>query len=555
MKYILESEIPILEEKDKKYKVNIFLQYFIHDNLSRHKEILYALSKNIENSCVDNIYLLNERFYTNSEINYLDETKITQVVINKRMEYSDVIKYVNDNNIEGYICIINSDIYLDNTLENIHKTNIDTQKYVFMQLRYNLVNNIPVIFGPRPDSQDVWIYHSNFNKDLYKYYRVFNIQLGKPGCDNKIAYLFNILAYKIINYPELIKTIHVHSTEIRNYSRNDVIKSPYLFVIPYFIKNDIIKNNPHYQYFKNEKLSYNDNIDIYDYIKTKLDINNKFIIPRVAGIENNFAVLARMYNLNKNKPGSEQLLSRFIQEHMIRVMKNNAGVKITSINSALKYSDLYLNAFKNCDIYFAWEKNGEVYKGIHFSQDYIENQICKSNVPVWAFSLDIFHYIHNENIWTHALKGKRILLVSAFEESLKKQIPNRDKIYGIELFPDCTFITIKPPQTQGEQPSEDFSLELQKFYKELDKIKNDYDIALVSCGGNGNLICNYIYEEHNKSAIYVGGVLQMYFGILGNRWLEERKDIVNMYINKYWTRPMDIEKPLNHKNIEKGCYW
>ena len=89
----------------------------------------------------------------------------------------------------------------------------------------------------------------------------------------------------------------------------------------------------------------------------------------------------------------------------------------------------------------------------------------------------------------------------------------------------------------------------------MDTIKDDYDIALVSCGGYGNLVCNYIFEKHNKSAIYVGGVLQMYFGILGNRWLEERKDVVNMYSNQYWVRPMNSEKPANHITVERGCYW
>ena len=35
-----------------------------------------------------------------------------------------------------------------------------------------------------------------------------------------------------------------------------------------------------------------------------------------------------------------------------------------------------------------------------------------------------------------------------------------------------------------------------------------------------------------KPAIYVGGVLQMYFGILGQRWVRERPDILRMYLNE-----------------------
>jgi hypothetical protein len=58
-----------------------------------------------------------------------------------------------------------------------------------------------------------------------------------------------------------------------------------------------------------------------------------------------------------------------------------------------------------------------------------------------------------------------------------------------------------------------------------------------------------------KSAIYVGGVLQMYFGIYGERWLRERSDIMRMYLNKHWSRPKENERPKNYKEVEKSCYW
>ena len=47
----------------------------------------------------------------------------------------------------------------------------------------------------------------------------------------------------------------------------------------------------------------------------------------------------------------------------------------------------------------------------------------------------------------------------------------------------------------------------------------------------------------------------MYFGLLGSRWLKERPDIVRLYLNSYWSRPKESEKPKNHGNIEGSCYW
>ena len=79
-------------------------------------------------------------------------------------------------------------------------------------------------------------------------------------------------------------------------------------------------------------------------------------------------------------------------------------------------------------------------------------------------------------------------------------------------------------------------------------------IAFVSCGGYANPICSHIYSK-GKSAMYIGGVLQMYFGILGNRWIQERNDVVHLFYNEYWKRPKVSERPLNYGKIENGCYW
>ena len=76
-------------------------------------------------------------------------------------------------------------------------------------------------------------------------------------------------------------------------------------------------------------------------------------------------------------------------------------------------------------------------------------------------------------------------------------------------------------------------IELQKFTSKLDSL--EYDVALVSAGGYGNLVCNYIYKN-GKSAICVGDVLQMYFGILGSAWLTDRPDVLRLFLNEYWSK-------------------
>jgi len=156
--------------------------------------------------------------------------------------------------------------------------------------------------------------------------------------------------------------------------------------------------------------------------------------------------------------------------------------------------------------------------------------------------------------WTHALSGKRLLIVSSFAETFKKQLPHLSKIYGRDLFPGCSFVFLKPPVTNGSNRSRPYRTELNEFKKRIENIKNDFDIALVSCGGYGNPILSKIYDM-GKSAIYVGGVLQMYFGVYGSRWERERPTIMRLFKNEYWVRPTAQERPAGFENVEGSCYW
>ena len=62
------------------------------------------------NQDIDKIYLLNEKIYTHEELK-VNSDKIVQENIEKRLKFSDVFNYVQENNIEGYIVIVNSDFF------------------------------------------------------------------------------------------------------------------------------------------------------------------------------------------------------------------------------------------------------------------------------------------------------------------------------------------------------------------------------------------------------------------------------------------------------------
>jgi hypothetical protein len=521
---IIEQSLPTCKDYTTNDPIHLFLQFYIDKDPIHKREICYALKKNVKNPHIDSIILLNERIYTDDELG-ITSSKIKQIVIHKRITYSDFLNY----KIDGYKILVNADIFVDDTIQNVRTSDIHLHKKMYALLRYEYNNGEPTIFcrptktTGREDSQDTWIVHSNhsFTK---KELNVFKIQLGTPGCDNKITYLFKILGYDIYNDPEYIKTYHCHINNTqRNYTGS--IVNPFCHIFPanmeYSAKNEQINDLSMVTYSFSKS-----NTELYNMLQT----NQPILIPRIAGVENNFVICQDFTVLQKLMP----------------TMKKNAGIQFNSIHSIEQYKKWYLSAFEKCSVYATWEPWGNVYKSIAKTQNEIQRLYPKPTI--WAFVYDIFHYIHKP--WTHALANKRILIISAFADSIAKQ-PNA---YPIDLFPNCTFIYLKPPQTNGSNASLDWHIEFVQFCNKVKRLENEFDVALCSCGGYGNPICSYIYSM-NKTAIYVGGVLQMYFGVYGNRWLTERKDCMKLYMTPDWKRPSEHEKPLNHSSIESGCYW
>ena len=526
----------------------LITQFYKSNNEYRQKEIVNCLIYNLNNPFINEIYLITETAYTLNQIGLpenANNSKIKIININARMKYSDAFNIVSQNNLKGYIIIANSDIFFDSTIEKLYVSNASLEKKVYCLLRLEYTNRDLTkctIYGSGTNcSQDTWIFHSNYNI-LPQHNKLFSFELGIPGCDNHITYLFTILGFKLYNEPYLIRTYHNHRSNFRTYDNTTTrISGNYVLVNPLLYENNKPLINP--------KLRYNiqeENNELRSYLEDKIKNNTKFILPRISGIENNFAYLGVCIANNKLTKEEYNYIN-----NVIKSMKNNAGIKLTSIKSILKYSELYLEAFNLCDAYFDWDKSGNYIQHIALSHDFITNNFEKNKF--WALSLDIFNNIHN-NPWTQALNGKRLLIISPFIESMKSKLDILPEIYGVDIFPNCEFIFLKPPQTHAAMPSDEFDIELERFIEEIKRIKDDFDIALCSCGGYANLVCSEIFKL-NKSAIYVGGVLQMFFGIYGTRWLKEKPEILRIYMNKHWSRPSENEKPSGHNNIENGCYW
>ena len=162
--------------------------------------------------------------------------------------------------------------------------------------------------------------------------------------------------------------------------------------------------------------------------------------------------------------------------------------------------------------------------------------------------------------WTHALKVKKVLIINPFVESFKRQMDRGFTFFNTteqskQIFlPGQEFVYYRSYNTlAGNRLHKNWFETFSIMCKDIKAL--DFDIALLGCGGYGLPLCNFI-NKMGKSAIYIGGALQLLFGVSGNRWTSH--DIignVSKLPGNLWTRPIDEEKVSGGNTVEGACYW
>lgn len=219
------------------------------------------------------------------------------------------------------------------------------------------------------------------------------------------------------------------------------------------------------------------------------------------------------------------------------VGKNAMSGFLALMNSSQSDIDKLSSAIENCD--GASESMAET------MQDNLNGQltILKSQLEELAISFGD--------------KGKKVLVIHPFAETIKKQYEKREHLFeNPDILPEFEKLTvIKAVQSIAGNSSE---TGFKDWFEALDFMKNqmdqsDYEIALIGCGAYGMSLAAHA-KRQGKIAVHMAGWTQMLFGIYGNRWIEDQPEF-KKYINEYWTRPGIDERPKNAEKVEGGCYW
>ena len=228
----------------------------------------------------------------------------------------------------------------------------------------------------------------------------------------------------------------------------------------------------------------------------------------------------------------------------------NNGIYPLTTTIIEEFCKHYIVALKNCTYIGCWNKG-------YIPELYLIEKYCYNKAVAKPYNSghEGNTIWFNKNDWYEKLANKKILIISSHAESMRYQWVSNNlfRSHGKDIINEDTGIQlqfIKPPMSAcGLKPHDSWLDSLNWLQKEIKNTIDSFDLSLVSCGSYSSYICNYLFTEYNSSVFYIGGALQLYFSIIGNRWINQP------YINKYWKKLDPHEIPENSHTIENSCYF
>ena len=231
------------------------------------------------------------------------------------------------------------------------------------------------------------------------------------------------------------------------------------------------------------------------------------------------------------------------KKRILNQMKNNSGFFPMDPDLLQDFSDIMKNACGQMDLLAVWFNEME---------DYVIDAYGKNCCLTYLRALEPWYVEHP---WTRALKGKKVLVIHPFTDTIKKQYEKREYLFeNKEILPEFeTLYTVKAVQTIAGASDDRF----RDWFEALDwmfeqAMKTDFEVAIIGCGAYGFPLAAKI-KSSGRSAVHMGGAVQLLFGIKGKRW--DTHPVIGKMYNEYWVRPDDSERPKGLEAVEGGCYW
>ena len=220
----------------------------------------------------------------------------------------------------------------------------------------------------------------------------------------------------------------------------------------------------------------------------------------------------------------------------------HAGVFPTTPEQLALFSNCYLNAASRADI-------------LGLLQFPLEGWLLKKYAPhATTVDLSSLEPYFSSKPWSSHLQGLTVLVIHPFVESIKKQYATARKelFTNPEVLPEFELKVIRAPQTITGNPIEHHSWIETLSSLEEQVFQESFDVAIIGCGAYGLSLAGTV-KSMGKIGIHLGGATQLFFGVAGERWLQQ-PNFQNL-ITPAWCRPSKEERPIGWEKNKTGCYW
>lgn len=270
------------------------------------------------------------------------------------------------------------------------------------------------------------------------------------------------------------------------------------------------------------------------YIKRLIDSKEPFFVGRFGSTEL-FALRTFDFQV---RPQYKKSLAQ---------MQMCAGFFSANEKMGEKFKDLMLESIPEADVMGIWM--------LPFEKYYLNKYGSKKLKTTYL--LDFEPWSCAAESWSAALKGKKVLVIHPFAETIESQYQKREKIFAnTDILPEFELKTLKAIQTMGGERDDRFHTWFEALeFMHQEAMKIDFDIAIVGCGAYGFPLAAKL-KKSGKQVIHLAGATQLLFGIKGKRWEEnEVFRYIQKYFNDSWINPREEDRPKHANRVEGGCYW
>jgi len=210
--------------KPNEIKMYLYVSYFLDSNEKRQHEVDLCLFYNIMSNLFSEIHIVTEHRAAHEKLkdfkSKFHTERLHAHMVHMRPTYDTFFSFMRQKQEpKAYFILANADIYFDRTLMRMPK--FLTSDTALCLARHDMGPQGLQIYRLTPDSQDVWIFQGPPKQNVQAPFC-----LGKPGCDNLIAFKLQRAGYKIKNPARNIVLTHLHASQVRHYSAKDRVGSP-----------------------------------------------------------------------------------------------------------------------------------------------------------------------------------------------------------------------------------------------------------------------------------------------------------------------------------------